>query len=265
MKNLFIVLLVFVVLISLFVGVYADSGDDSLTLVEWVKLIFQTLFDTFKYFTDLGPDGFIADIWESLKTGFNNIGEDISNLGTTLKTKFNSVIQWCKDINETLANMLRPVLDWFSDLNETISDWFRSAVNWLRDINSSIVTKLSSLGEKVVNLGPTITNKVQSLIDKIQNLFFSDKTVDSSIVDDVVGKEDDVNNSISSDLQSSNDYYNQVYNILFGLGSALSAVTLIFNIFVNIPFFTGLVYVSISIGIISALLGLAGLVGKGKE
>lgn len=94
-------------------------------------------------------------------------------------------------------------------------------------------------------------------LDDIMNV-----TVDPSapVDSDVVGDIDDAEGQIRDDAQAGIDQGLEVQqsalDIVIQYASGFAVVGWIFNLFADIPFFSGLLYVSFALGIVSAILGL---------
>ncbi len=116
-----------------------------------------------------------------------------------------------------------------------------------------------------------ITGKTNKLLDKVnKQLEANGQKLDQIINDqvdpeapvgsDIVGDIDDAEGQIRDEAQSGLDQGVEVQqsalDLIIQYASGFAVVGWIFNLFADIPFFSGLLYVSFALGIVSAILGL---------
>lgn len=162
----------------------------------------------------------------SIKTTFDNVG---SELETSLNTINTGVQTWGTNIQT-----------WTQNVNSNVVTYGKSTVDWLKNVNSNLVSSTNALGIRIETaLNPSV-----------------DKP-DTGPADQVEKQEKDIIVGIGSGLGNTQMYMDDANSILNANLTNFLAAGLIFNVFADIPFFQQLLIISVSIGLVGSLLGIA--------
>lgn len=194
-------------------------------------------------------------LFQTLEEGVSDVNlstvEWLGNVNSTVQTTSsgikNEVLSLRGDLgsaasllNNSLSSLGDDQVAWLGNVNSSLSAYGKDTVDWLKNVNSNVVSSTNALGTKIVDaINPSTTK------------------LDTSVVDNAHSQELSIISGVSGSIGNTAVYYTDAGSVLNANVNNFLAAGLIFNTFANVPFVQQLLIVSVSIGIVGAILGIA--------
>lgn len=232
-------------------------GVSSITLPKLSVIDLATPTDVF--------NGAAVQILTSINTGIDTLVESaqalpltLSNIMGTIRAQRDELQEWLGNVNANTGQLLIGVEKWVGNVNSTISTWGKSLQDWLGNINSTTSTWGRSATDWLKNINSNFVTKFDAFISTFDLALNPPAVVpDSSIVTDSFAQEQEIISGVSDGFSVSDNYLFESNALLNANLINFLAAGLIFDTFATIPFFHQLLIISVSVGLIGALLGIA--------
>ena len=196
---------------------------------------------------------------------FENLGSliqsSVQGISSTFKAEFDQFKTWYKNINDNLKEEIHQIPNWLSSINTNMKNELGQIKTWFSNVNSTIKNEIAGIKTTLGQIKDTAIGKVTTAVDNVG------KKIDS-LIDTIKGTLPPNNGSGGVDNENANDTINSGINGMipfFGSGkdylaeysTGFLAAGLLFNSFADIPFINQLLFVSVTIGMVGTLLGIA--------
>ena len=185
----------------------------------------------------------------------------IDSLGTTFKAEFDQFKTWFVNINNNLKEEVHQIPNWLSSINTNMKSELGQIKTWFSNVNTTIKNEILGIKTTLGQIKDTAIGKVTTAVEnvglKIDSLI---GTITAALTpNNGSGGEDNknANDTINSGINGMIPFFGSGKDYLAEYSTGFLAAGLLFNSFADIPFINQLLFISVTIGLIGTLLGIA--------
>lgn len=207
-------------------------------------------------------NGILSNIRSGIASLSLAIQECFQTISSTFKAEFDQFKTWYKNINDNLKEEIHQIPNWLSNINTNMKNELGQVKTWLSNINTNLKNELLGVKTTLVQIKDNAIAGVTTAIDnvgiKIDNAVEAIKQAIAGGNGNGGGDDDEnIKGVVGDSAGKFMPFFGTGKDYISEYSAGFLVAGMIFNKFADIPVLNKLIFVSATIGVLGALLGIA--------